>query len=266
MSPQPLSLKVWGAKPVTPSYQQLELDLWGDLKTALTEPESADMQLLWHSLDQAIAQARPVTGFAHQDTNGQLLVAGDAIAQIVEVYVKRAKCILDSLEVNDDSSEGTVLDEDFLSGLMRQSMSLDLSDLMEEITFESESSPALVGSVVLVLDRKEAKAIARKERAAMRKALKELAEQENIPKWQSVIAQARTQGFALWMGQHQGAKVSLWQLQQALDMPLVEVWRLAAAFPYALSVGWSGGILSGCTGFLDLRSLNLNKLHISKSS
>ena len=89
------------------SYKQLELDLWGDLKTALTEPEAADMELLWHSLDPAIAQARPVTGFAHQDTNGQLQVAGNAIAQIVEVYVKWAKGILDSLEVS-DSSEGPV--------------------------------------------------------------------------------------------------------------------------------------------------------------
>ncbi len=157
---------------MTPSYKQLELDLWGDLKTALTQPESADMELLWHSLEEAIA---------HQNTNGQLLVAGDAIAQIIEVYVKRAKSILDSLEAT-DSNDGPVLDEDFLSGLMRQSMSLDLSDLMEEFVFETESSPILVGSVVSVIDRKEAKAIARKERAAMRKDLLELADQENIPK------------------------------------------------------------------------------------
>ena len=121
------------------SYKQLELDLWGDLKTALTQPESADMKLLWHSLDQAIAD---------KDSNEQLLVAGDAIAQIVEVYVKRAKGILDSLEVM-DNSEGPVLDEDFLSGLMRQSMTLDLSDLMEEFTFETELSPTLVGSVAI---------------------------------------------------------------------------------------------------------------------
>ena len=192
---------------MTPSYKQLELDLWGDLKTALTQPESADMQLLWHSLEEAIALS---------DSNEQLLVAGDAITQIVEVYVKRAKSILDSLEVNDDSSEGPVLDEDFLSGLMRQSMSLDLSDLMEEFTFEGESSPVITSSVVSVTDRKEAKAIARKARAAMRKALKDLAEKENIPKWQNAIA--------LWIGQQGGEKASLLQIQQALGMPLVEVW------------------------------------------
>ncbi len=203
-----------------PSYKQLELDLWDDLKTALKEPESADMELLWHSLEDAIA---------HSDSNSQLLVAGDAIAQIVEVYVKRANGILDSLEVI-DSSEGTVLGENFLSGLMRQSMTLDLSDLMEELTFEVESSPALVGSVVSVIDRKEARAIARSARAAMRKALKDLAEKENIPKWQQAIA--------LWINQHGSEKVSLLQLQQALGMPLVEVWLglLHSPTPYQ----WDG--------------------------
>ena len=162
--------------------------------------------MLWQGLEEAIA---------HSDSNEQLLVAGDAIAQIVEVYVKRAKSILDSLEAT-DSNDGPVLDEDFLSGLMRQSMSLDLSDLMEEFVFETESSPALVGSVVSVIDRKEAKAIARKARAAMRKALLDLAEKENIPKWQNAIA--------LWIGQQGGEKASLLQIQQALGMPLVEVW------------------------------------------
>ena len=50
----------------------------------------------------------------------------------------------------------------------------------------------------------------------MRKALKELAEQKNISKWQQEIAQ--------WINQHQSEKVSLLQLQQSLGMPLVEVW------------------------------------------
>ncbi len=129
-----------------------------------------------------------------------------------------------------DNIEGPVLDEDFLSGLMRQSMTLDLSDLMEKFTFEVESSPALVSSVVSVINRKEAKAIARKARAAMRKDLSELAEQENIPKWQNAIAQ--------WINQHQSEKVSLLQLQQLLGMPLVEVWLglLHSPTPYQ----WDG--------------------------
>jgi hypothetical protein len=188
------------------TYKQLELDLWGDLKTALKSPEAADMELLWQGLENAIA---------NQDSNEQLSVAGDAISQIVEVFVLRAKGILDGLEIT-DNSEGPILDDDFLSGLMRQSMTLDLSDLMEELTFEHVESSPSSGSVVSVIDRKEARAIARSARAAMRKALKKLAEQENIPLWQNAITQ--------WITQHHGEKVSLEQLQQVLNMPLVEIW------------------------------------------
>ncbi len=67
----------------------------------------------------------------------------------------------------------------------------------------------------------------------MRKALKKLAEKENIPKWQSAIA--------LWIEQHQDQKVSLEQLQQALGMPLVEVWLglLHSPTPYQ----WDGQVV-----------------------
>ncbi len=179
------------------------------------------MELLWDSLEDAIALS---------DSNEQLLVAGDVISQIVEVYVKRANSILDSLEAT-DSSEGPILDEDFLSGLMRQSMTVDLSDLMEEFAFdEVESSPVSFGSQVVLIDCKEARDFVRLERARMRKALKELAEEENIPLWQ--------QATSHWIQQHQGEKISLWQLQQALDMPLVEVWLglLHSPTPYQ----WDG--------------------------
>ncbi len=196
-------------------YTQLELDLWGDLKSALDEPQVANFQRLWQDLESAIAPL---------ENNQQLHVAAEAISQIVEIYVKRANDVLDSLEVT-DNSDGPVLDDDFLSGLMRQSMSLDLSDLMEEFAFDTEPNPSS-GSVVSVIDRKEARALARKARAQMRNELKRLAEQEDIPQWQNAIA--------LWMSQHQGTKVSLWQLQQALQMPLVEVWLglLHSPLPY----------------------------------
>lgn len=54
----------------------------------------------------------------------------------------------------------------------------------------------------------------------------ELAESENIELWQQAIAH--------WMQQYQAKKVSLWQLQQALGMPLVEVWLclLHSQLPY----------------------------------
>ncbi len=202
-----------------PTYTQLELDLWGDLKSALNEPQVANFQRLWQDLESAIAPL---------ENNQQLHVAAEAISQIVEVYVKRANGVLDSLEVTDNSN-GPVLDDDFLSGLMRQSMSIDLSDLMEEFAFDTEPSPSS-GSVVSVIDRKEARALARKARAQMRKVLKGLAEKEDIPKWQNAIA--------LWITQQENEKVSLLQIQQALGMPLVEVWLglLHSPTPYQ----WDG--------------------------
>ncbi len=216
------------------AFKQLELDLWGDLKSALNEPEAADFEQLWQELDSVIAPL---------EKNQQLQVAAEAISQIVEVYVKRANGILDSLETT-NCSDGPVLGNDFLSGLMRQSMSLDLSDMMEDL-FPLEKIDVNVssGSFVTLVDIKAARAIARQERAAMRKALKDLAEKENIPRWQEVIAH--------WMQQYQGEEVSLWQLQQALNVTLVEVWRLAAAFAAAVSVGWAGRVLSGGAGCLD---------------
>ena len=56
--------------------------------------------------------------------------------------------------------------------------------------------------------------------------IKELAEKENIPKWQQAISN--------WIEQHQGENVSLLQLQQALSMSLVEVWLglLHSLMPY----------------------------------
>lgn len=143
-------------------------------------------------------------------------VAAEAISQIVEVYVSRANGILDSLEVVDNSDE-PVLSDDFLSGLMRQSMSLDLADMMEDLFPAGDSQVSVnSGSQETPIDKKTAKAIANQARKLAKKDILDLAGKENISAWQSAIAH--------WMQQHQGDKVSLLQLQQALDMPLVEVW------------------------------------------
>lgn len=202
------------------AFKQLELDLWGDLKSAREQPETADFHQLWQELEIAIASV---------EQNQQLQVAAEAISQIVEVYVKRANGILDSLETT-DCSDGPVLGDDFLSGLMRQSMSVDLSDMMENLAFDVDVSPVSVGSQLALIDRKAARAIARQERARMRKALKGLAEKENIPLWQQAIAN--------WMQHNQGDKVSLLQLQQSLGMSLVEIWLglLHSPTPYQ----WEG--------------------------
>lgn len=87
-----------------PVAKQLEASLWQDLKTAKSK---------------------------------KLLVLGDVIVAIIEIYVMRAKAILSSLEAKDRRGE-PIKSSDFLDDLMRQSMSIDLSDMMEKLFPEAE--------------------------------------------------------------------------------------------------------------------------------
>lgn len=188
---------------------QLELDLWHNLKTARNEPVAADFQQLWQHLEQVIEQS---------ELDQQLRVAGDAIASIVEIYAIRANAILSALEVQDTKTE-PILPEDFLNDLMRQSMSIDLSDMMEDL-FASQPEPQTSvltrGSLIVPIDKKVAKVIASGAKIDAKRMVTELAGSEQVSDWSAAIAN--------WMQQQGNEAVSLLHLQQALGMPLVEIW------------------------------------------
>ena len=191
---------------------QLEISLWQDLKTAINAPESADIKILFQDLERVVAEVQK---------DQRLLLAGDAIAYIVEIYVKKANLILDSLEVK-DTSVGPILTEDFLSGLMRQSMTIDLSDLMENL-FEKQTTTKPLsqetdeGYHTDSQDKKKAKVIADEVGHDAKSLMLELAGKEDVPAWATAISQ--------WLAAHSNTdSVSLLQLQQELGMPLVEVW------------------------------------------
>ncbi|MGR3278159.1 hypothetical protein ACSYAD_23975 [Acaryochloris marina NIES-2412] len=61
----------------------------------------------------------------------QLRVAGDAIKNMAEVCFQRAELMIQGWE-NRYNSEGPVLDEDFLAGMIQQTMFLDVSDLCRQ--------------------------------------------------------------------------------------------------------------------------------------
>ena len=190
--------------------KQLELNLWHDLKTATLAPETADIKVLFQDLERVVAEV---------PKDQRLLLAGDAIAQIVEIYVLKANLILDSLEVR-DTCVGPVLTEDFLSGLMRQSMTIDLSGLMEDL-FEKQPKPLSQetdeGYHTDSQDKKKAKVIADEVGHDAKSLMLELAGKENVPAWANAISQ--------WLTTHSSTEsVSLLHLQQELAMPLVEVW------------------------------------------
>ncbi len=190
--------------------KQLELNLWQDLKTASSDPVAADLQQLWHGLEQVIAQT---------DSSQQLRVAADAIASIVEVYVLRANAILSALEVHDTKTE-PILSEDFLSDLMRQSMTVDLSDMMEQLFQPEEPEPqnqvTAKGSIVVPVDKETAREIASTVNIDAKRMIVELAGDEHVSQWAEAIS--------AWMQHCSSDWVSLLQLQEVLGMQLVDVW------------------------------------------
>ena len=194
------------------SLKQLEFSMWQDLKTAKSEPLAANLQQLWSKLEQVIELT---------DKNQKLRVLGDAIASIVEIYVMRANAILSTLEAPDSSGGEPILSEDFLNDLMRQSMSIDLSDMMEKLFPEPESKPRspvpAPSSVVAPQNLDAAYAIASIVPDDPKQMLVELAGNEQVSQWSTTISN--------WIQQHScSERVSLLQLQQALGLPLVEIW------------------------------------------
>ena len=103
-------------------FQQLELDFASTLASALDEPEQADISLMCASLEQHLQGRSP-----HE----QLRVAGDAIKDMAEVCFQRAELMIQGWE-DRYNSEGPVLDEDFLAGMIQQTMFLDVSDLCRQ--------------------------------------------------------------------------------------------------------------------------------------
>ena len=195
------------------SLKQLEFSMWQDLKTAKSEPLAANLQQLWSKLEQVIELT---------DKNQKLRVLGDAIASIVEIYVMRANAILSTLEAKDSSGGEPILSEDFLNDLMRQSMSIDLSDMMEKLFPEPEPKPRSPvparGTIVAPLDDLSANcAIVSVAPDDPKQMLVKLAGNEQVSQWSGAIS--------VWMQQHSGGEaVSLHKLQQALGMPKVEIW------------------------------------------
>jgi len=199
---------------------QLELDLWQQLEAATQQPESADLGQLWQGLEQAIASV---------PRQQQLPMAATAIAQIIEVFTLRADWLLSALEVK-DSSQGPVLPEDFLTGWLRQSMSIDLADLKEEgFALEpsmrqrrspgSTSGESVAGVVdkATLLDAFETEIELVEAQAGAEVGAVSVAHSEDVTAWAGAISR--------WLREHSATgQVSLLKLQQGLGMPLIELW------------------------------------------
>jgi hypothetical protein len=185
--------------------RQLELDLWQAIATAQHLPYTLNLSDLLQDLDRTILDL---------PLERQLEIGSQAIASIASIIQTRSRYLLE------DWNGGTaiLLPEDALTGLVRQSLHLDLSQLLE-----SHNEPAIkqhrptkqadtLSSTAQIVDKQEILQILEAEVAQERLIV---AYEEAISKWDAAIAtcvQTATNGL------------SIQALAHALNLTLGEVW------------------------------------------
>jgi len=164
---------------------QLELSLWDNLEQASATAETTDLDHLWQELEAAIGL------LPHEQ---RLQTAGKAITQIVEVFAFRCDLILSAWE-EAHNEQGLAVDEDAIAGLVRQTMSLDLSELMEVPVAEQRQRQPLApyaDSVVGPVDKAALEAFDSEIKAVAAEAQRQsgalnAAHEEDVSGWAAAI-------------------------------------------------------------------------------
>lgn len=197
--------------------EQLELPLWETLRTAQMVPEQVDFEGLLAAVEEAISQV---------PESEQLRLAGEAFLRMAEVYAVRSEAWIEAWE---QASRDPVVERGFFDDLVRQTMAVDLSELMEPAPprkqrpkRETRQEGSIVAevekaAVLAMVDQMEAEAVRKEEVLAHPEGSALLcAHDENISAWIEAINQ--------WFQAATVDQVQFVQLCQDLGMPQIEVW------------------------------------------
>lgn len=199
--------------------QQQSLPLWSQLQRSRLAPESIDLEAILDQAEQEIAQLPEAM---------QMQAAGEAILQLAQLQLLRAEVLIDNWE---NAYRDPHVKSDFFDDIVRQTMAVDLSDLITPALprkRRAKTNLKAQGSVIGMVDKSAVLAMV--EQLEAENSISELplsdeqqkqlaldfAHDEDIFAW--------CQAIASWIGQQGGEKISLLQIQQALSMSLVEVW------------------------------------------
>ncbi|NKB17421.1 MAG: hypothetical protein HC770_03880 [Pseudanabaena sp. CRU_2_10] len=193
---------------VRQEVKQLELDLWQAIATAENLPYTLNLSNLLQDLDRTILDL---------PLERQLEVGSQAIASIASIIQTRSRYLLEDW----NGGIALLLPEDAFTGLLRQSLNLDLSQLIE-----SAAEPAIarqkpskqvdtISSTAQVVDKQEILQMLEAEVTQARSSIASIAYDEAISKWDAAIAtsvQTTTGGL------------SVQTLARELKLTLGEVW------------------------------------------
>ncbi|MCU0566648.1 MAG: hypothetical protein MUF49_08635 [Oculatellaceae cyanobacterium Prado106] len=191
--------------------EQFTLALKAAIAEATADPESVNLMALWEALEPWLVQYPPFE---------QLFLAGELFVRLAEICQLRAARLLRDWEEG-YNDEGPLMEDDLLAGLVQQTRFLDVGDLIQPKVKPPRKKPVKAApddSVAGVVDRKKMIEVLEEiqdQESAKEQALS-VAHDENVSTWQEAIA--------CWMQQQNLETLPLLQLQQALKMPLIEVW------------------------------------------
>jgi hypothetical protein len=178
---------------------QLELNLWEELE---------DFQQLLDGVEAIVA---------HLPESQQLQVAGDALLRIAELCESRAQMLTTEWE---EAYRDPIVGQGFFAEMVRQTMAVDLSDLMEPVPVRKPRTRTekTSGAIVAVVEKEAVLAMVKQmeaEAEVQMQAVLGVAHSEDVSGWVSMIQQ--------WLEGRPGV-VNWSELEAGLGMPWVELW------------------------------------------
>ena len=181
-------------------------DFWQNIEAAKEVPERANVSLLIEQAEGILSQL---------SIEKQLRLAGETLAAIADIYQSKSEALLDDWQQKYDPSEPE-FDEELLAGLVRQSMSLDISDLLEppQPRQRVKSLMPEIESVAGEVDKQKLLQVL--DREQMRQQVFQTSYDENVTAWCEKIS--------IWFDEHIGEECSLVRLVEETELSLGQVW------------------------------------------
>lgn len=197
-----------------------ETEAWvSQLQAAQLMPEMANLPALLAQIDREIAPL---------DKAEQLQIAGEVVLQLAELCALRAERLMNQWE---EAGRDPIVEQGFFSDLVRQTMAVDLTDLMEPAPPRQPRKPRTKpsapaeGSIVQEMDKAVVLAMAEQWESQVN--LDNLAGVEGVNGGWAIAHEESVSDWVRaiinWMQHHQ-CRVNLETLAQALEISRVDLW------------------------------------------
>jgi len=179
---------------------QLELNLWAELE---------DFQQMLDGVEAIVH---------HLPESQQLQAAGDALLRIAQMCESRAEMLMTEWE---EAYRDPIVGQGFFAEMVRQTMAVDLSELIEPAPLRKPRTQTQKpsGTIVATVEKEAVLAMVEQmgqEAEAQMQSVLGVAHSEDVSGWAGAIAQ--------WLAQQSVAEMSWSELEAGLGMPWVELW------------------------------------------